>query len=487
MAMNYEPARKSQSDMNNHQEEAVLIRFFPGLQLSDARQVGRVNFWSFPDQIDEYLPDWAWDRARQFAEFFKDNHGQPLVALVCATVQEPAEAEEPALLNQEISYAADILCYTEQASPYGSSSIRIDHFDSHPFVIPGAATSDVVVFDGLGHRAIVGLGANFNYYLPPFMRRESLNVRIDEPLLHALGISLERWRQAEAGSLQQSEITEDRRMLRAIGWYNQSGFRYSRHSPETLVLHAATALEALLDLPRGGTTDAFRNSVALLLGENAELRRWCGEFYNVRSRIIHGDETPTLLYGSRGQRPHLSHLDFSRKVFEQCLISLLANRCRLPYDPLVISAIRAMTIASRLISNQQRLQEIVEMEASQVLSDPDTTERFRSAIITIDYYETNSVTIEACKAAIEKISEILIRMCENILTAGGNDVTIDFVRDLQLEIQRNQFTRDYLLNSLIDLDNRHQQSDDSFTVSGLPLRVVVDGLFKLVDIRDMIS
>ena len=170
------------------------------------------------------------------------------------------------------------------------------------------------------------------------MSREFLRVPSDEPLLQAIGLSLERWSQAEAGNLQQSDVIEDRRLLRAIDWYNQSGFRYSRHSLETLILHAATALEGLLDLPRGGTTEAFKNSVALLLGDNAELRRWCGDFYNVRSRIIHGDETPELLYGTSGQRSHLTHWDFSRKVFEQCLISILVNRCRLPYDPLVVGA-----------------------------------------------------------------------------------------------------------------------------------------------------
>ena len=36
-----------------------------------------------------------------------------------------------------------------------------------------------------------------------------------------------------------------------------------------------------------------------------------------------------------------------------------------------------MTINERLISNQQRLQEITKMEPAQVLSDPDTMDRFR--------------------------------------------------------------------------------------------------------------
>jgi len=473
--------------MTNHdQEEAVLVRFFPGIKIDTTLQVGRVVFWSFPSQNDDSLPTWAQERARKYAEFFKDNHGNPLAVLVCATVQEPDKSENSAALNQEISYAADILCYAEQTSFNGSSSVRIDHFESHPFVIPINATSNVVLVGGVGHRTMVVLGADFKYCLPPFMSQESLRIRQNEPLLDALGRSLERWRQAEAGDLQQADVTEDRRLLRAMGWYNQSGFRYSRHTIETLILHAATALEALLDLPHAGITAAFRNTVALLLGDNAELRRWCGNFYDVRSHIIHGDETPRLSYGASGQRPHLSHLDFSRAVFEQCMNTILVNRGRLPYDPLIINTIRHMNIDTRLISNQQRLQEITSMEAERVLSNEDATERFRGTLVHIDHYKTNSVTSETCEAAIEKIREIIIRMCENIESSEVSEATTSFVQRLRTEIEGDNITIDGLfghINEIVDLDRR---DEGGLAVSGLPLRVVVDGLRTLMGLKDAI-
>jgi len=469
--------------MTNHdQEEAMLVRFFPGLRANEVLQVGRVLFWNFPAQIDDYLPNWAQDRARRFAAFYKDNHGVPLAEFVCATVQEAAETEELDVLNQEILYAADILCYAEQAPLFpGERSIRIDHFESHYSVISQAPANDVVAFDGLDHRTIVGLGANFDYYLPPLMRRVAFSVPPNEPLLQALGISLERWRQAEAGDLQESEITEDRRLLRAIGWYNQSGFRFSRHTFETLILHAATALEALLDLPRGSTTEGFRNAVALLLGDNAELRRWCNDFYNVRSRIIHGDETPALMYGASGQRPHLSHLDFSRKIFEQCLISLLVNRCHLPYDPLVIKGIRAMNIDSRLVSNQQRMQEIAEIEPVQALSDPDITNRLRGSLFHIDYYETNSVTQEVCDGAIEKVCEIIILMCERI-AAGSDD---DGVREISTSLRELIEEKNFI--ALGQIRRANHERGGHLNVSDLPLWKVVDGLKYIVDIRKALS
>jgi len=245
-------------------EAGVLIIFFPGLRLSGPLQVGRVVFWSYPSQIEEYLPEWARERADQFAEFFKNNQCEPLADLVCATIPGADSTEDQTPFNQEISYAADILCYAEQASSYGSGSIRFDHFKSHPFVISQGSANDVVAFDGLGHRTIVGLGARFDYFLPPFMSQEMLRVQPQEPLLVALGISVERWRQVQTGGLQEAEITEDRRLLRAINWYNQSGFRYSRHTIETSILHSATALEALLDLPSERIAASFCNAIALL-------------------------------------------------------------------------------------------------------------------------------------------------------------------------------------------------------------------------------
>lgn len=461
--------------------DSVTLRFFPALKGKDPIRIGRVVFWSFPSEINNFLPSWAHEQVRKIANLFYDNLCKPLDELVCSTILDPAPEEPRVNLCDEIDNAAKILLYGQQTITYGSSPIRIDHFEGRTFSILENDDKELVQFTGLGHSTIVPLDGNFHYSLSPFIRQETLGIPENNTLMLALSIITGRLQDEEVDA---TEKDEKRRLLRAIDWFNQSGYRYSAHTIETLVVNSATALEALLDLPRDGIAQAFRNVIILLLGENEELSRWCKKFYNVRSKIVHGSATESILYGAKGFKPHLSHLDFSRSIFDLCLKAILTSRNLLPSDPLN-NSIHQMFL-ERLVPNEHRLREIASVDVSIILSDRKFANRFGNTLAGLDYYETASISPEMCDGAISKIKKLIGVMCSKLEESLETEAK-ESVGSINTIVQDSKVSS----NSLFDLPHKieriHQGDLDRVDVQGISLWKAVDTLRTLLDMKQRIN
>lgn len=117
---------------------------------------------------------------------------------------------------------------------------------------------------------------------------------------------------------------ERNRIMIAIMLHNQASLEIGRYQPfsqiDTVLM--AAALEALLNLPAESLRSSFRHALTTLLGDSSRIfNRWCAEFYEYRSELMHGAEVwgrEERTFGPSGTNgPH--HSFIARQVFLECL------------------------------------------------------------------------------------------------------------------------------------------------------------------------
>lgn len=136
---------------------------------------------------------------------------------------------------------------------------------------------------------------------------------------------------------------ERSRIIIAISLFKQAfvDFIHIRSFSGTQFILLASAFEALLNLPSRDIRNSFENSVMLLTGgKTSLLKKWCQEFYDYRSNLVHGDvawETEDAYFELPGGKK-VGHSAVARNIFVQCLkaklflLGLLTNYAREEFD-----------------------------------------------------------------------------------------------------------------------------------------------------------
>lgn len=133
------------------------------------------------------------------------------------------------------------------------------------------------------------------------------------------------------------------RLFRALEWLKVAFMNYEGFQLEARAVAMCTAFETLLDFPEQGKASYFSRKVNELLPSNrmAKTSRqlgkkmvddtpvgwWCREFYDLRSRIVHGEQIPATAWrNALGADQFL----LSLRIFEECVWGLLVEWGRLP-------------------------------------------------------------------------------------------------------------------------------------------------------------
>jgi hypothetical protein len=93
--------------------------------------------------------------------------------------------------------------------------------------------------------------------------------------------------QEEIGIALPSKDNEN--MWRALDWYSKSFIRHDGLGEQHEVVCLSIAFEALLDLPDQCIGSTFKSYVNNFIGKSENLEIWASEFYNLRSKIVHGE------------------------------------------------------------------------------------------------------------------------------------------------------------------------------------------------------
>ncbi len=133
------------------------------------------------------------------------------------------------------------------------------------------------------------------------------------------------------------ELTDlEKRILKALDWYNQS-CEYGIHPFRSLIF-LAIAFEALLNLKwEQRNTERFKDVVVTLLGSVDRLNTWLDQFFEARGAIVHTGEAERVFYYPPDERAQsqkkplktdtpislLSHQ--GRTIFHLCLDAILSG------------------------------------------------------------------------------------------------------------------------------------------------------------------
>lgn len=158
---------------------------------------------------------------------------------------------------------------------------------------------------------------------------------------------------------------EDKKILRAIEWFNRS-FSHDGRGVDLseAILNVHTALEALLR-PQDENRDIkaqIKTALINLLGHSKEVDAWFNSFWKLRNAIVHGDLKPdSFMYThpeSKDKKGHRHQHHVARKIFVKCLDAILKIRADFPLigleDELVSNEIRINQAISLLKKNKSR-------------------------------------------------------------------------------------------------------------------------------------
>lgn len=164
----------------------------------------------------------------------------------------------------------------------------------------------------------------------------------------------------------------------------------------------AIAFEALSNSPPEGIQAAIASNITSLLGESPEMVHWVKDFYEQRSKIVHGKEEPTVLYkGKSASQSHLNHLAFARKVFVLCLKAIFLSR----------ENVYTKGLRQELISNEIRIKEVLKT----LNSKKTIIELYQSKIFdTLDSFSHKDLTGNI--SDVLKIGQLLLPKVDSILT-----------------------------------------------------------------------
>lgn len=139
--------------------------------------------------------------------------------------------------------------------------------------------------------------------------------------------------------------SERLRLIRSIEHYNRSYAEGAGIDDRDRILSLSAGFEALLNLPEINIQQSLRSGIITLLGDISDLSNWTLEFYNLRSKIIHGEEvstiprereqssnkkrkkTPSLFFKhSEGEYEYIRNLIIGQAIFQRCLEIILDQR-----------------------------------------------------------------------------------------------------------------------------------------------------------------
>jgi hypothetical protein len=302
--------------------------------------------------------------------------------------------------NKLMDWIIHSICYVFAGMAFGFYG-SANNFKSNYIKITIPSTDDYFSIN-VGRRLIGGLKYGKNKIHPGyFVKPQNIILqKREKDVLDALGAIV-----FKSGD----ESGEYMRILRAIGWFNQTNCEETYEQPENQIIYMSIAFESLINTPREKVTEYFKGIVCQLVSPSKELIRWADQFYDLRSKIVHGDEISKkeLLYG-KGEIKHVSHYYLSKLIFTDILLTKMKIFRLIEENPF-FKYIRISKIDEYLLSNKERLDWIIN-HTKDVKKDVDKSDyesKTFKLLGTINVDEENlSVDASLCDRALKKAEEI---------------------------------------------------------------------------------
>lgn len=258
---------------------------------------------------------------------FGKNQQISLWSYAFTEVSNPTQREK---LKDQLNKLTTVLRFSQLSDFEGSS--KFEHFNYFIFEI--TEEQSLVDEDFIYYKGILNGVSSFNFY---FDKGEIHSPYIPQTKLYSLVLTVNQIKENDyykALYLFKSEMLkndEDRKILRAMEWFNRSYSHYGRGVDlSEAILNVHTAIEALLrpEEEERGVKAQIKTALSNILGHSKELGLWYDKFWKLRNSIVHGDTKPEpLLYiHPEGKKGHRYHLNIARKIFVKCLNIILKIR-----------------------------------------------------------------------------------------------------------------------------------------------------------------
>lgn len=310
------------------------VAFLPWLGVERSITVGPVTFSPFelgsvPEPaVREYL-------SRYFRRYVEVD-GEPLQAVVLARHTDVTGFRYHTELERlELMRATTALALSGITEAW---VVRIAHHNKVP--VPAADAFQLIFQRFTADSKFVAVTAGRSHHVWPlenvmFTRpwaASGLFGGTDRHLLEALGTLL----------LNPRELAPDfvERVWRSVEWFRLAHLDGADQTDEAKLVATATAFESLFGLAISGKQETFAKRVESLvtdpeMSRDVRTKRndktinlsfagcWAWDFYELRSRLVHGDSVPSAAFNTAHGTPHLVVADL---VLRECLLRELFQR-----------------------------------------------------------------------------------------------------------------------------------------------------------------
>ena len=83
---------------------------------------------------------------------------------------------------------------------------------------------------------------------------------------------------------------DEERFWRSLDWYSRSFIKDNGLDEKYAIICMSIAFESLLNLPSEKISASFKSVISNFFGNIPNLVWWAEDFYNIRSKIVHGDD-----------------------------------------------------------------------------------------------------------------------------------------------------------------------------------------------------
>jgi len=247
------------------------------------------------------------------------------------------------VLRDRLNRLTTILRYSKLSDPRGDA--LFSHFDYFVFGINDLhldEKSEIQYYEGLLN-GVSTIG--FHMYKESVQNPFSFHYEIWPLVLDDL--DSDKYLQGLYSSQGSSNDPEEKRILRAIEWFNRSFATTKEVDQADAIIHLESAFEALFKTEREGVKAQVQSGLIQFLGETDELTDWINQFWKLRCAIVHGDAElkPFFFQHRKGSRGHRHHVVMGRKIFTRCLDVFLQMR----------ASTYSRDIHEELVSNEVRI------------------------------------------------------------------------------------------------------------------------------------
>ncbi|MFA6198246.1 MAG: hypothetical protein WC734_03795 [Patescibacteria group bacterium] len=380
----------------------IAFTIFPYLELDESVTIGDICFWPYLKEKQKRFGKIsnAAQRVDQLVKIYRGfiDNSQLANPVIASRLSDGKDnfAQYDKKVDDELITATNIVAYANLSHQKRFFPSSYENFKSDSYELNLDKTSGGLSLHS--RRGIHILMIDETKIQTPFyINVTNVSREVSKDIFSALCTLNER-----RANGTKDEKLEAERILRSVYWYNRSHVADPLVTSEDMIISLGVALETLLNIQQYSRKgQEMGDRIQLLLGQKKEIANWSDSFYQLRSKIIHGEKVISLDYSF----PQSSHITLAQIVFDYCLKTKL-HLMKLWPDETPFEVLLWKPIEHYLGSNKHRIERLLNFNVEQ-LKDREQVLDFRRLSYSLNADTDHSGNKELYKNAVFHIVNII--------------------------------------------------------------------------------